>query len=322
MNSEPNTLAPVVIFVYNRLKNTRQVVEALQANDLASQTDVIVFSDAAKDERAAASVAEVRTYLKTVTGFKSFTIIERPVNYYIERNITEGVTEIVNRFGKIIVLEDDGVTAKNFLQFMNNALNFYDQHKRVMHIATFTYIDMPADFHKTFLWRYSENTGGGWATWKDRWEKFVWFQGEAEGLAGLSEEQKYRLELEGDFKCLGALKHKPIPWDICWYVAIIKNNGLSVNSPRALVKNNGLFNGTHLLPINRILGKHQLAVELDRSTEPIIFETIIEENPGAIQKLKEFYGSYGKRKRDRVFNFFMKILVTLKITKLAKRLLR
>ena len=171
-------LAPVAIFVYNRLANTRGVIEALQKNYLAKDTDVFVFSDGPnilKNPANERKVAEVRQYLKTVTGFKSFNIIERPENFYIEKNITDGVTEIINKFGKIIVLEDDGVSAPNFLNFMNDALDFYEYKDKVMHIATFTFIKAPSN-NKTFFTTYSENTGGGWGTWRNRWDKFTWFQ--------------------------------------------------------------------------------------------------------------------------------------------------
>lgn len=314
------TFAPVAIFVYNRVDNTRETIEALKNNYLAKETDVFVFSDGPKTERNKKAVDEVRGYLKTVTGFKSFTVIEHKKNIYLERNVIGGVTEIVNRFGKIIVLEDDGVSAKYFLTFMNKALDFYENEEKVMHVATFTFIKMPDDYNKTFFWRYSENTGGGWGTWKNRWDKFKWFQNEAEGLAALTEEQRKRIELDGTFGCLSSLKSKPIPWDICWYIAIIRNNGLAVNSPVPLIRNNGLFGGTHFSAINKILGKSPFEVELS-DKEDIIFDDHIVENTKALELLKEFYSKLGTRKRDKVLHYFVRMLVVLKITKLLKRLL-
>lgn len=320
MNNTDRILAPVAIFVYNRLENTKGVIEALQKNYLASETDVFVFSDGTKTKKKIKAVDSVRKYLKTVTGFKSFSIIERRENIYIEKNIIEGVTEVVNKYGKVIVLEDDGVSAKNFLTFMNDALDFYQDKERVMHIATFTFIKMPKTFRKTFFWSYSENTGGGWGTWKNRWDKFVWFKNEQEALSVLTEEQKNRIELGGVTKSLGFLKLNPIPWDICWNIAINRNNGLSANSPRALIRNNGLFNGTHFTALNRILGKSPFDVELDENEE-IIFEDNIVENDKAIELLKEFYGKMGKRKRDKVLHYFVRMLVVLRITKLLKYVL-
>lgn len=316
-------IAPVAIFVYNRLDNTRAVIEALRNNYLAKDTDVFVFSDGAKTKKNIDSVRGVRQYLKTVTGFRSFTIIERKENYYIEKNIIEGVTEIINKFGKIIVLEDDGVSAKNFLNFMNDALDFYEQQEKVMHIATFTFIKMPDDYKKTFFTSYSENTGGGWGTWKNRWVKFKWFQNEQEGLAVLTPEQKNKIEMDGIFHCLDSLKLKPIPWDICWGIAIVNNKGLAVNSPHPLIKNNGLFNGTHFSFINRILGKNPFEIELGKEEE-IIFDDNIIENQEATRLLKEFYQKISEKnteKSNRLIYGIIKIMVKLKITKFLKHFL-
>lgn len=307
-------LAPVAIFAYNRPDNIRAVIEALQNNYLAEETDVFIFSDGPKSEQDKEMVNEVRRYLKTITVFKSVTIIERRDNFYIEKNIIEGVTEIINRYGKIIVLEDDGVSAKYFLTFMNNALDFYQNTEKIMHIASWILIKMPDDYRKTIIWRYSENGGGGWATWKNRWDKFYWFKNENEALSVLSDEQKNRLELGGAFKCLGSLKMDPIPWDICWYIAIIRNNGLAVNSPRSLIRNNGLFNGTHFNTPKKILSKHPFDIKLD-GNEEIIFENEIVENSQAIKLLKEFYSNLGKRKRNNILYYLMKILSVLRIKK-------
>jgi len=248
-------------------------------------------------------------------------IIERDKNFYIEKNIISGVTKIVEKYGRIIVLEDDGVTAKYFLTFMNNALDFYVDTKRVMHIATFTFIQMPKNYRKTFFWQYSENTGGGWATWSDRWSKFKYFTNENDALDSLTLEQKDSIQLDGMFGCLNTLKLKPIPWDICWYMAIVRNNGLAVQSPGALTINNGLYNGTHFSPLNRLLGRNPFTVEIDKR-EDIILTNDIVENEYATRLLKEFYGKLGKRKRDKILHMFVRTLVFLKITKLLKLLLK
>jgi len=45
-------LAPIVLFVYNRPDHTRQTVEALQKNELAKESELFIYSDAAKNETA------------------------------------------------------------------------------------------------------------------------------------------------------------------------------------------------------------------------------------------------------------------------------
>ena len=135
--------APVALFVYNRLDNTRKTLESLAANTLARETDVFVFSDGGKDEKSWSEVNRLRKYLHNFESpFKSFTIIARPENYYIERNITEGVAEIFENYDRIIVLEDDIVSSPYLLEYFNEALDMYADEETVMHIAGFSHLDL------------------------------------------------------------------------------------------------------------------------------------------------------------------------------------
>ena len=110
-------LAPIVIFTYNRPWHTQQTVEALLKNEIhASESDLIIFSDAPKNEAAKKGVEETRSYIRNITGFKSLRIIERDRNFGLANNIIDGVTSIVNEFGRIIVLEDDLLTSPLFFE--------------------------------------------------------------------------------------------------------------------------------------------------------------------------------------------------------------
>ena len=115
-------LAPVVLFCYTRIKYLQKTIEALKTNAEAIETQLFIYSDAGKDSESCEMVKKVRQYIRTISGFKSITIIEQETNQKLEYNVIKGVTEIVNRFGRVIVLEDDIVTSKYFLSFMNKAL--------------------------------------------------------------------------------------------------------------------------------------------------------------------------------------------------------
>ena len=118
-------LSPILLFVYNRLTHTQRCVEALLKNPLASESELFIYSDEAKDDIQKETVNEVRKYIHTVNGFKNITIIERNENWGLAKSIIDGVSTQVNRYGKVIVLEDDLVVAPHFLQFMNDALEAY-----------------------------------------------------------------------------------------------------------------------------------------------------------------------------------------------------
>jgi len=63
-------LSPIVLFVYNRPRHTQQTIEALQKNKLASESELFIYSDAAKKEHDHLKVGEVRGYIQTVGGFR------------------------------------------------------------------------------------------------------------------------------------------------------------------------------------------------------------------------------------------------------------
>ena len=171
---ENNDLAPVLLFTYNRLEHTKQTIEYLKENNLAMHSNLIIFSDAGKSDVDEKKVQNVRRYLKSIKGFKSCTLIEREINFGLAKNIIEGVTEVVNSVGKVIVLEDDLLTSKNFLCFMNAALKYYENQVDIFSISGYT-------ANLSSLSKYDFDTylsvrvsSWGWGTWKNQWDNIDW----------------------------------------------------------------------------------------------------------------------------------------------------
>ena len=164
-----NNIAPVTLFVYNRPWHTQEVIKALQSNELAEQSDLIIYSDGPKNEESTANVREVRDLIKTVKGFRSVTVVERDKNWGLARNVINGVSEIVNKYGKIIVLEDDIITSQCFLVFMNQALNRFGENNEFMSISGYLYpAELPSDYELELI-KFYRGSSWGWGTWKKEW---------------------------------------------------------------------------------------------------------------------------------------------------------
>jgi len=163
-------LAPIVLFVYNRPQHTQQTVGALQENELASESELFIYSDEAKNEDSRKSVDEVREYIYGIEGFKKVTVIKRKKNWGLANSIIDGVTKIVNEYEKIIVLEDDLVTSRYFLIFMNEALDFYRYENDVFHINGWNNPintdGLPDIYFSRIIYSWA------WSTWADRWKNF------------------------------------------------------------------------------------------------------------------------------------------------------
>ena len=165
-----NTYAPILLFVYNRPEHVRRNIQALLKNELAAESELFIYSDAAKDETSQAAVKEVRAFIRSIQGFKKITITERAENWGLARSIIDGVTTLISRYGRVIVLEDDLVVAPHFLQFMNDALETYRDEERVGHIQACDFTHDPS-LPDTFLIKWTGKLRG-WGSLGPRLETF------------------------------------------------------------------------------------------------------------------------------------------------------
>ncbi|MFA5125911.1 MAG: glycosyltransferase family 2 protein [archaeon] len=238
-------LAPIVLFVYSRLDHTKITVEALKQNFLAKESQLFVFSDGPKTPEKAGEVNKVRNYLRSIKGFKSVKIFENKKNKGLAKSIIGGVTKIVNQYGRVIVVEDDLLTSKYFLTFMNDALDFYENEKQVISISGYVY---PAkDLPKTFFIRGADCWG--WATWKRGWKMF-----ETNGSKLLKQLQEKGLTKEFNFDdsydyiqmLRDQIEGKNSSWAIRWYASAFLAGKLTLYPGKSFVRNIGVDgSGTH-----------------------------------------------------------------------------
>lgn len=238
-----NTYAPILLFVYNRPEHVRRNIQALLKNELAAESELFIYSDAAKDETSQAAVKEVRAFIRSIQGFKKITITERAENWGLARSIIDGVTTLINRYGRVIVLEDDLVVAPHFLQFMNNALETYRNEERVGHIQACDFTHDPS-LPDTFLIKWTGSWG--WATWDRAWKHFS-----ADGKALLTELDSRKLTYTFDFNgkygytrmLRRQIEGKNNSWAIRWNASLFLKDILSLNVGKSLVQNEG-FDGS------------------------------------------------------------------------------
>lgn len=238
-------LAPVLLFVYNRPYHTRKTIEALLENENASETDLIIYSDASIDPFNN-KVLETRNYIKSVIGFRSIMIIERSKNWGLARNIIDGVTSVINQYGKVIVLEDDLVVSPFFLKYMNEALDFYEKEEQIVCIHGYVY-PVKRKLPETFFIKGADCWG--WATWKRGWDLFC-----LDGKFLLDEINRYNMKREFDFE--GSYPYYKMlkrqvegsndSWAIRWYASAFLNNKLTLYPGTSLVTQIGMDgSGTH-----------------------------------------------------------------------------
>lgn len=245
--NELKELAPIALFVYNRQDHAHRTIEALKMNTLAKESELYIFSDAPKDQEAIESVAKVREYLKSVSGFKSVTINERKENFGIEKSIITGVTELINKYGKIIVLEDDLVSSPDFLSYMNEALELYKDEEKVYSITGYSFTTNSLGVRANNTYFLNLSSAWSWATWKNRWSIFENTSSEDANILKINKDVRSKFNIDDSYNYAGMLEEQlskgATTWDIDWYWSTFKKGGLTLYPQKALVNNIG-FDGS------------------------------------------------------------------------------
>jgi len=230
--------APIALFVYNRPEHTRRTLKFLQQNLLADESRLFIFSDGAKhgDEDA---VAEVRTFIQNIDGFKSVDIIERETNLGLANSIIDGVSRLCKKYGRVIVFEDDLISSPYTLQYFNYALRRYENEKKVMHIGAYMYPVDASELPETFFLR--SVSSWGWATWQRAWNNF---EPNIDTLIQQFDSRlKYEFEMEGSMNYWKHVRHfkkgKNNSWAIRWYASVFLKQGLSLYPSKSLIDNIG-----------------------------------------------------------------------------------
>ena len=231
--------APIVLFTYNRLAHTRNLIESLLKNEEAANSHLHIFCDGPKDDNDVSTVQAVREYVHSIHGFAQVEIVESEINQGLANSVIKGVTEVVNRYGRVIVLEDDLVVAPYFLKFMNDALNLYADEPRVGHIQACDFTQ-DTSLPLTFLIKWTGSWG--WATWQRAWKLFN--PDGAHLLQQLEDKGLTRtFDFNGNYPFTRMLQRQIAgqnnSWAIRWNATLFLNDILSLNVGRSLVNNNG-----------------------------------------------------------------------------------
>lgn len=288
-------LSPVVIFSYNRPVHLKKTIDALSRNDLAADSSVYIFCDGAKENASPETLSQVvenREVARCAKGFKEIHVIEREYNYGLANNIIGAVTEVVNKYGRIITLEDDVITSPGFLRFMNDALDTYANDEQVMHISSYMYPHKQR-LPDTFFYEVPY-PGGGWATWKRAWDCFsndidelytYWCPRWKEfNRYGGNVLQK---QLEANYQ--GTM----YTWFIKWHAVVLQKGGLTLYPHTSLTNNIGFdSSGSNCGTMTKFDILHPAEyVPVKRSK--------IKENKKAARIIYHFYSGHWYSKRYR-----------------------
>lgn len=299
--------APVVIFAYNRSDHLKQTLTALANNFLAQESEVYIFIDGPKNEEGEVLQQEVEGVANSFSHgyFAAVNIIKSDKNRGLAASVISGVDTVIRKYGKVIVLEDDSVSDCRYLQFMNDALDFYKDEENIWSVGGYMHaMKFPENYTKNVLC-VQRTSSMAWGTWLDRWEQIDW---------DIQDYKKFRWSFKKrkEFNRWGTDKASMLDdqmngrinsWAIRFEYAMFKKRMYNILPRESLIRNIGFDgSGTHCAMVSE--DENSFAIELTDAQKKIQIEIVKPEE--SIRKI--FCEPFNVRFPSRVKRFIGNLL--------------
>ena len=290
--------APIILFTYNRPDLLEKTLESLSNNILAEKSRLFVFSDGPKSIADGKKVKRTRGIIENIQGFAEVNKTYNETNLGLAESIINGVSKIINEFGKAIVMEDDLVSSENFLLFMNDALDKYENFKEVFSISGYSHPVKAKELLDEDVFFIPRIGSWGWATWRDRWELADWQVEDFDDFKKDKSQQK--LFNRGGEDLTPMLKAQMTgrinSWAIRWNYSLYKNNGLCLYPKLSKINHIGnTKEGTHVPATDKY------DVELDKNEGHVKLSAKIECDEKLLSAINDFVKPSFIRK---IINYF------------------
>lgn len=246
VNRPDRPLAPVAVFAYKRPAHLRKTLESLQRDPLFKHSDIHIYCDGPRTDAEVVAVRQTREVVREFATPRTRLVL-KDCNQGLRKSIVEGVGELAEGQGRVIVVEDDLVVGSQFLSFMNAALDRYVDDDTIYQVSGHQFPVAIAPGESPLFLPFT--TTWGWATWKRAWRHF---DASGEGYQALVDDKQLRrrFDLEGCYPYFRMLQKQQAgqldSWGILWYLSVFRRQGRTVFPRRSLVCNIGFDgSGTH-----------------------------------------------------------------------------
>lgn len=233
---------PVVLFIFRRPNETREVIDALRT--VKPERLYVVADGPRQDEEERSKCMAARKEVEKIDWDC------RVVRRYHEMNqggpaaIPDGLDWVFSQEDAAVILEDDCVPHPSFFWYCAALLDHYRDDERVMHISGTNNDVRGQDPTSSYYFSYRAHPWG-WATWSRAWKHFrreLWFEWPQyrdntrllRNVVLTEEQYRNRVRL-WDRLASGDI----VNWDYRWNLTCVMLGGLSILPNQLLVKNIG-----------------------------------------------------------------------------------
>lgn len=293
-----NDLAPIAVIAFNRADTLKTTLTSLAANPLADQSDLYIFIDGPRSNKGGEDkkINKVKAVANGVTGFKSVTIKASEQNKGLARNIIDSTTELLNKYGRIIVVEDDLYLSPSFLTYMNTMLTAYQDDERIMQVTGYSIKIRNHEQYSRDYYMSHRAHSWGWGTWKDRWETVDWEVRDFNELATSKKKRRAFCEYGSDMYGMleGWKTGKNNSWFVRFNYSMHKQGKFSVAPIQSLVRNDGFGSeATHCTTYNRYKIDFMIDYKNDWNvSKPLVWDKRLDKE--SVRYWNILYRIYGK----------------------------
>lgn len=230
----------VALLTYSRPTHTRRVLEGLRREGVPAFT---VYMDGADDAEVRAKQTEMAAEMAEI-DWADCTVIRGTENVGLARSVVGAVTDQLKTNDAMILLEDDCVPRRGFLDYFRKMFETYRDTPQVRSVCgyQFPFASRPDERVDTSL--VERFVPWGWGTWRDRWadydtdlEKVVEGLGRERGFDSLPEDLKAYCRDDVLRKGRGDI------WSLNWVLEHYRTGTHVIYPSRTLIDNIG-FDGT------------------------------------------------------------------------------
>lgn len=229
--------SPIVIFGFNRPDAFEAMAASLRRNPGFDERDIFVFVDGQRYEQEKDKVDAVEALARRLTE----NVFRSQTNRGLAASVISGVTQVINRHGTAIVIEDDLILMPGFLQYIDAALEKYQSDERIFSVCGYGLkINKPQNYDGD-VYLGIRSSSWGWATWKDRWNSVDWNVADWEQLKNSAKMQ--RAFNKGGSDMYNMLKDfmegRNKSWAIRFCYSQFRQKKYSIHPFRSLIANEG-----------------------------------------------------------------------------------
>ena len=293
---------PVLFVVFNRIDTVKRTFEAIRR---AAPAQLFVAADGPRDfvPQEQEKCQAVRDYILNNINWEcevKTRFLEK--NLGCRKAVSSAVDWFFSEVEEGIILEDDCLAGEDFFRYAAEALAFYRNDTRIMHINGSTFFAPENTGEEcSYFYRYAHIWG--WASWRRAWKFY-----DAD-LKNFDPQKTYKIFPDDRNQAArwneilkNVIAEKPgfNTWDFQWTYAVMINHGYCLMPVVNLISNIGTEQSTHdMTSVADVL-------ELKTCTLPEKLQFPMQKNPVAFEAEKEAYRVF-YRKKNLILRVYEKL---------------